>query len=148
MESVYKIMPSPPVALVTGCSSGFGLLAAKELAAAGFRVFPTMRDLGKRQVLDGFEVLQLDVTDAESAARAVDRVLKEAGRLDVLVNNAGIVIGGFFEDLTDGEIREQFETNFYGALTMTRLVLPAMRRQKSGRIINVSSIGGRSASPI
>jgi NAD(P)-dependent dehydrogenase (short-subunit alcohol dehydrogenase family) len=136
------------VAIVTGCSSGFGLLACHELARAGFTVYPTMRNLSKRKELDGFEVLQLDVTDPDSIGRAVEKVMAEAGRIDVLVNNAGIGIGGFFEDLTNEEIRRQFETNFFGALEVTRRVLPVMRKQRGGRIINVSSIAGRFGTPI
>src|SRR5687768_13220655 len=115
-----------PVALITGCSSGFGFLITKELAAAGFRVFPTMRDLEKRTGLEGFEILHLDVTDPESIRIAVKHIVRETGRIDVLANNAGIAIGGFFEDLTDEEIRQQFETNFFGALNVTREVLPTM----------------------
>jgi NAD(P)-dependent dehydrogenase (short-subunit alcohol dehydrogenase family) len=104
-----------PVAIITGCSSGFGLLTATELAAAGVLVFPTMRNLSKRpRQLDGFDVLALDVTKPSSIRAAVDTAVRKAGRIDVLVNNAGVGIGGFFEDCTDEEIRVQFETNFFG----------------------------------
>jgi NAD(P)-dependent dehydrogenase (short-subunit alcohol dehydrogenase family) len=141
--------PAGRVALITGCSSGFGLLTAQELAAAGFLVFPSMRDLTKRRKeLDGFEVLELDVTKPETMRTAVETVVRKAGRIDVLVNNAGMGIGGFFEDSTDEEIRRQFETNFFGLVEMTRQVLPIMRVQGGGRIINVSSIGGLVGSPV
>jgi len=137
------------VALITGCSSGFGLLTATELAAAGFLVFPTMRNLSRRpKDLDGFDVLELDVTKPASVRAAVETVVQKAGRIDVLVNNAGMGIGGFFEDCTDEEIRAQFETNFFGLVEMTRQVLPIMRKQGGGRVINLSSIGGLLGSPV
>ena len=142
-------------ALVTGASSGFGLLAAVELARQGYVVFATMRTPANRLALDKachaakvkVEVLPLDVTRQESIAACVEAVRRRAGRLDVLVNNAGIAIGGYFEDQSDGEIREQFETNVYGLMAMTRAALPLMREQRSGRIVNVSSIGGRVGTP-
>jgi NAD(P)-dependent dehydrogenase (short-subunit alcohol dehydrogenase family) len=136
------------VALITGCSSGFGLLAAQRLAATGFRVFATMRTVRHAQELRDCEILRLDVTDRESIAAAIAAIDRTAGRIDVLVNNAGIAIAGFFEDLTDAEIRLQFETNFFGALEVTRQVLPLMRRQGRGRIINVSSISGLLGQPV
>lgn len=136
------------VALVTGCSSGFGLLTAQELAAAGFRVFATMRNARRLPELEHCEVVTLDVADGGSIRSAVDEIDRRAGRIDVLVNNAGIAIAGFFEDLTDGEIRQQFETNFFGVLELTRQVLPIMRRQGGGRIINMSSISGVMGQPV
>src|SRR5262245_44959262 len=107
-------------ALLSGCSSGFGLLTAVELARAGFRVFATMRDLGRRAALDeavrearvAVELVQLDVTDAGSIEGTVRTVLERAGAIDVLVNNAGYGLGGFAEDVSMEELRAQFETNF------------------------------------
>lgn len=139
--------------LITGCSSGFGLEAAVLLARHGFRVFASMRDLGKRGRLDAAlakagvtaEILALDVTDAASIGAAVDHVVAAAGRIDALVNNAGFGIGGFVEDLTLDDYRRQFETNFFGLVAVTKAVLPHMRRARSGRIVNISSIGGRTA---
>jgi NAD(P)-dependent dehydrogenase (short-subunit alcohol dehydrogenase family) len=141
--------------LITGCSSGFGMLAAVTAAKNGFRVFATMRNLGKRQRLDAAlakagvtaEVLALDVTSAESIEAAVRAMLEKAGRIDALVNNAGGAIGGFVEDVSLDEYRRQFDTNFFGLVAMTKAVLPHMRRQRSGRIVNLSSIGGRVGNP-
>jgi NAD(P)-dependent dehydrogenase (short-subunit alcohol dehydrogenase family) len=138
-------------ALITGAASGFGLLTAIELAQRKFRVIATMRDLRKSDKLDAaareagvtVEKLALDVTRPDSIARAV----KDAGQIDVLVNNAGFGLGGFFEDLALDELREQFETNFFGVAAMMMAVLPQMRARGSGRILNVSSIGGRLANP-
>ena len=141
--------------LITGCSSGFGTLAAATAAKNGFRVFASMRNVGKRQRLDEAlaragaqaEVLALDVTSGESIDAAVGSVIEKAGRVDALVNNAGFGLGGFVEDVSIDEYRRQFETNFFGAVALTKAVLPHMRRQGSGRIINVSSIGGRIGNP-
>jgi NAD(P)-dependent dehydrogenase (short-subunit alcohol dehydrogenase family) len=146
---------SCPVALVTGSSSGFGLLTSVALAARGHRVFATMRDLGRAQHLEraaaaagvSVEPLELDVTRPASIARAVSTVHERAGRIDVLVNNAGFGIGGFLEDLDLGEIREQFETNFFGLLAVTKAVAGGMRERRRGRIVNVSSMGGRIGLP-
>jgi len=144
-----------PVALVTGTSSGFGLLTAVELARTCHQVFATMRDPARAAPLLeaaarlGVEVtvLPLDVRDPGSIAACVAEVLHRAGRIDVLVNNAGIAIGGFFEDQSAAEIREQFETNVFGAMEVTRAVLPSMRAARSGKVITVSSFGGRMGTP-
>jgi NAD(P)-dependent dehydrogenase (short-subunit alcohol dehydrogenase family) len=143
------------VALVTGASSGFGLLTCIELARAGFRVFGSMRDLGRSNALEqaalaagvGVERVAIDVTDVGTITTGVAEVVAKAGRIDVLVNNAGYGLGGFFEDVSDDELRAQFDTNFFGLAAMTRAVLPGMRERRQGRIINVSSIGGRVANP-
>lgn len=140
------------IALVTGASSGFGLLTSIELAKAGFRVVATMRDLGRRDRLDQavtaaglaqkIDVRALDVTNFDTIPGFVDAVVRDYGRLDVLVNNAGFAVAGFAEDIKLDELRLQFETNFFGAVAMTKAVLPTMRRQRSGHIIQVSSIAG------
>jgi NAD(P)-dependent dehydrogenase (short-subunit alcohol dehydrogenase family) len=140
------------IALVTGASSGFGLLTSIELAKAGFRVVATMRDLGRRERLDQavtasgvaakIDVRQLDVTKFDTIPGFVDGVVRDYGRLDVLVNNAGFAVAGFAEDIKLDELRLQFETNFFGAVAMTKAALPTMRRQHSGHIIQVSSIAG------
>lgn len=145
-----------PVALVTGCSSGFGLLASVALARHGFDVVATMRDPRKRERLDGAmanagcraEVAALDVTRAESVKEAFDRVASERGPVEVLVNNAGYGCGGFAHDLSMQELRDQLETNFFGAVACSKAVLPAMIARRSGRIINISSIGGLLALPV
>jgi NAD(P)-dependent dehydrogenase (short-subunit alcohol dehydrogenase family) len=140
------------IALITGASSGFGLLTSLELAKAGFRVVPTMRDLGRRGRLDQaaaaaglaaqVDIRALDVTDFDALPAFVDAVVRDHGRLDVLVNNAGFAVAGFAEDIKLEELRRQFETNFFGAVAMTKAALPTMRRQRSGHIIQISSIAG------
>src|SRR5215469_13360819 len=140
------------VALITGASSGFGLLTSVELAKVGFRVVASMRDLGSREPLDKaaaaagvaaqLDVRRLAVTHFDEIPGFVEAVVRDYGRLDVLINNAGFAVAGFAEDLKLDEIRQQFETNFFGAVAMTQAVLPTMRRQRSGHIIMVSSISG------
>ncbi|HSY93329.1 MAG TPA: SDR family oxidoreductase [Candidatus Binatus sp.] len=140
------------IALITGASSGFGLLTSVELAKAGFRVVATMRDLARRERLDQavaaagvgarVDVRALDVTKFDTLPGFVDAVVRDYGRLDVLVNNAGFAVAGFAEDIKLDELRLQFETNFFGAVAMTKAALPTMRRQHSGHIIQVSSIAG------
>lgn len=150
--------PQPPkskVVLITGCSSGFGLLTAARLAGKGHKIVATVRDLNRSGgLLDEMKrrntnvhLLRLDVRDKLSIKNALSEVGEKYGRIDVLVNNAGFGLGGFFEDLTDTEIREQFETNFFGVQNVTRAVLSFMRPQRKGTIINISSIAGLSASP-
>lgn len=140
------------IALITGASSGFGLLTSVELAKVGFRVVASMRDLGRREPLDKaaaaagvaaqLDIRRLDVTHFDEIPGFVEAVVRDYGRLDVLINNAGFAVAGFAEDLKLDEIRQQFETNFFGAVAMTQAVLPTMRRQRSGHIIMVSSISG------
>jgi NAD(P)-dependent dehydrogenase (short-subunit alcohol dehydrogenase family) len=140
------------IAVVTGSSSGFGLLTCIELARHGFRVIATMRDLGRRERLDQaagaagvaaqLDVRQLDVTHFDTIPSFVETAVHDYGRIDVLVNNAGFAVAGFAEDITLEELRFQFETNFFGAVAMSKAVLPVMRRQRSGHIIQISSIGG------
>jgi len=140
------------IALVTGSSSGFGLLTSIELAKAGYRVVATMRDLSRRAKLDQaaaaagvahkIDIRALDVTQFASIATVVDTVVRDYGRIDVLVNNAGFVVAGFAEDIKLEELRLQFETNFFGTVAMTKAVLPTMRTQRSGHIIQISSIVG------
>ena len=146
-----------PVAVVIGSSSGFGLLTSVELAKAGFRVVATMRDLGRRELLDkgahsagvsaNIDIRQLDITNFAGMPEVVERVMRDYGRIDVLLNNAGFAVAGFIEDLKLEEIRLQFETNFFGHIALTKAVLPIMRQQRSGHIIMVSSISGLHGSP-
>jgi NAD(P)-dependent dehydrogenase (short-subunit alcohol dehydrogenase family) len=145
------------IAMVTGSSSGFGLLTAVELAKAGFRVIASMRDLGRRELLDKaansagvsakIDIRQLDVTHFAVIPEFVERVMQDYGHIDVLLNNAGFAVAGFIEDLELEEIRAQFETNFFGHVALTKAVLPVMRQQRSGHIIMVSSISGLQGSP-
>ena len=140
------------IVVMTGASSGFGMLASIELARAGFRVIATMRNLTRRADLDAaaasarlterIDVRQLDVTQFELIPSFVQNVVKDYGRVDVLVNNAGFAVGGFAEDIRLEELRLQFETNFFGAVATTKAVLPIMRQQRSGHILQISSIGG------
>jgi NAD(P)-dependent dehydrogenase (short-subunit alcohol dehydrogenase family) len=140
------------IAVITGASSGFGLLTSVELARAGFRVVATMRDLGRREKLDAalgaagvagnIDVRALDVTQFAAIPPVVESVVRDYQRIDVLVNNAGFAVAGFIEDVRLEELRLQFETNFFGAVAMTKAVLPVMRKQGSGHIIQISSIGG------
>lgn len=140
--------------LITGCSSGIGLTAAVECAAEGFRVVATMRNLERRDALLAaakarevtVAVEQLDVT-ATSAPHKVKELVLKYGPFFGLVNNAGIAFGGAFEEQTDEDVREQFETNVFGLMSITRALLPSMRAQRRGRIVNVSSISGRLGLP-
>jgi NAD(P)-dependent dehydrogenase (short-subunit alcohol dehydrogenase family) len=143
------------VVLITGCSSGFGLVASLAFARRGDRVYATMRDPARGDALaraaqdEGLDVTiaPLDVTDDGSVRAAVDQVLEAEGRIDVLVNNAGILHLGSVELLPEDAFRATFETNFFGAIRMIRAVLPGMRSQRSGTIVNVSSLAGRLPSP-
>ncbi len=129
------------VVLITGASSGIGAATARLLAGKGMAVFGTSRRAGAGA--EGpFTMLPLDVRSDESAAACVEAVLARAGRIDALVNNAGYTFAGAVEETSLEEARAQFETNFFGALRMTRAVLPHMRRQGDGRIVNISSLAG------
>ena len=130
------------VALVTGASSGIGEAAARQLVEAGFTVYGTSRRATAGEERDGVVFLPLDVTDDQSVARAVAEVLSRSGRIDVLVNNAGLGVSGAAEESSIDQARALFETNVFGAMRMTRAVVPVMRQQGSGRVINVSSIVG------
>jgi NAD(P)-dependent dehydrogenase (short-subunit alcohol dehydrogenase family) len=129
------------VALVTGVSSGIGWATAELLAQHGFRVFGTMRRPGENAP-SGVEVLPLDVREDASVQSCVDRVLAAAGRLDLLVNNAGVALYGALEEVSTEQARAVFETNFFGVLRMTQAALPLMREQGRGRIVNVGSVAG------
>jgi NAD(P)-dependent dehydrogenase (short-subunit alcohol dehydrogenase family) len=137
------------VVLITGCSSGFGMATARQFARRGDRVFASMRNLAKadelREALGSshVDVLELDVTQDASVRSAVAHVLAEAGRIDILVNNAGVGRYGTVERIPWDWARETFETNFWGAMRLTRAVLPVMREQQSGMIVNVTSVVAR-----
>jgi NAD(P)-dependent dehydrogenase (short-subunit alcohol dehydrogenase family) len=138
------------VILVTGCSSGIGRAAALALAGRGHRVFASARnrnDLAELERRDNLATLALDVTDPATISAAVDAVLSRSGRIDVLVNNAGYGQYGAVEDVTTDEWRAQFEVNLFGSIAVTQAVLPAMRKQRRGTIINVSSVAGKVAIP-
>ena len=141
--------------LITGCSSGFGKLSALHFARKGDTVFASMRNIAKADELEQakqaeglpIEIVQLDVTDDASVEGAVRQVIDASGGIDVLVNNAGLGHHGPVEETDDDEVKEIFETNFFGALRVTRAVTPKMREQKSGTIVNVSSLAGRVVAP-
>jgi len=143
------------VAIVTGSSSGIGFETAITLAKNGILTYATMRDLTKRNKLQAvvdkehlpIRFTQLDVTNDNSVKNAIDSIISEAGRIEILVNNAGYGLTGPFEELTIDEIKKDHETNFYGVIRASQAVLPQMRKQRSGRIINMSSGAGRFGYP-
>ena len=151
-------MREQKIAVITGSSSGIGLLTAIELAQHGYFVVATMRDLGRRgrleeaaqkaSVRDRLDFRQLDVTNFDSVPGVIDSIVRDHRRIDVLVNNAGFSVAGFGEDLALSDYRHQFETNFFGAVAMSKAVLPIMRGQKSGHIIQIGSISGRVGTPL
>jgi NAD(P)-dependent dehydrogenase (short-subunit alcohol dehydrogenase family) len=141
---------APKVALVTGASSGIGESTARRLHEAGFVVYGAARRVDRMAELAaaGVRTIALDVTDDASAQKAVAEILAAEGRLDVLVNNAGYGSFGALEDVPTSEARAQLDVNLFGLANLTRMVLPAMRAQGSGTIINISSMGGRFATPM
>ena len=141
-------MSEKKVVLVTGSSSGNGQSIAQLLAQKGFVVFGTTRNPSSVQAIPGVDVLPLDVQLDESVNACINTLLKKAGRLDVLVNNAGYTLGGAIEETTLEQAKAQFETNFFGVARMVKAVLPIMRRQGNGQIINISSLVGLVASPL
>lgn len=144
------------IAIITGSSSGFGLLTSLEFAKKGYFVIATMRNVEKQTELieqaislhieRNIKIHQLDVTSKESIEKFTT-FINNFGRADILVNNAGYASGGFIEEITIEEYRKQFETNVFGAIAVTQAVLPIMRKQKQGKIINVSSISGKMGFP-
>jgi NAD(P)-dependent dehydrogenase (short-subunit alcohol dehydrogenase family) len=148
-------MNTPRVALVTGTSTGIGLSTAIHLARGGFQVIATMRDLAKAEALKqraaieevAIAIRRLDVQDDKSIRACVDEVLKEFGRIDVLVNNAGAGLLGSTEQISAIALQRTMDINFFGVWRCTQAVLPIMRAARSGRIISVSSIGGLIGQP-
>ena len=147
---------TPPVVLITGASSGIGRAVAEHLHQRGCRVYGTSRRAPRAIVEDraamdaatsAFRLIPMDVTSDDSVGAAIGVVLAREGRIDVVVNSAGSGIAGSVEDTSIDEARAQFETNFFGVVRVCRAVLPVMRRQGSGCVINVSSIAGRIAVP-
>ena len=129
------------VALITGASSGIGRATAEALRDAGYRVFGTSRKV-TTQNIPGVEMLAADVTYDASVASLVEKVMAKAGRIDVLVNNAGYALSGPAEESSIEQVRQQFDTNFLGVVRVTNAVLPIMRQQAQGRILNVGSVVG------
>src|SRR5438093_6251879 len=133
-------------ALVTGASSGIGQAIALRLASRGIHVFGTARQPAQAQSAP-FEVLPLDVRSEESVEQCVELALSRAGKLDVLVNNAGYALTGAAEETSIEEAKAQFDTNFFGAVRVVNAVLPAMRKAGTGKIINIGSLAGLTAIP-
>ena len=150
-----KINYDKNVAVVTGSSTGIGYETSLMLARNGFLTYATMRNLNKSESIKSIatkenlpiHIKQLDVTDDTSVKNAVETISSETGRIDILVNNAGYGLNGAFEDLAMDEIKAQYETNLFGLIRTTQAVLPIMRRQKSGTVINISSGVGRFGLP-
>lgn len=144
------------VAIVTGSSSGIGFETALALAREGYHTYATMRDIKKGdKILDiakkenlKIRVIELDVNKEDTIKKAVEDITSEKKRIDVLVNNAGYFLVGCLEDLTISDLKDQFETNFFGVIRTIKAVLPIMRSQKSGTIVNVSSVAGRIGFPV
>ena len=144
------------VAIVTGSSTGNGFETSLLLAKNGFYTYATMRNIDKSTRIKEIakkdslplEVIQLDVTDDKSVIDTINVISNRQGRIDVLVNNAGYEHHGAVEELSIEEIKTQFETNFFGAVRVLKAVLPVMRKQRSGAIVNISSIGGRIGVPL
>lgn len=138
------------VILVTGASSGIGEATAVTLKQRGHTVYAAARRVERMQALAaaGIRVLPLDVTDDASMAQAVKTIIAETGRIDVLVNNAGYGSYGAIEDVSADEARAQFDVNVFGAVRLTQLILPHMRAQRSGTVINITSMGGKIHTPL
>ena len=136
-----------PVVLVTGASSGVGKETARAFAAAGFEVIGTARNTARVTAPAGVTYLDLDVTSDESVASVVKQVIDRSGRIDVLVNNAGVGANGAAEEFSVARTQDVFDINVYGIMRMTKAVLPHMRAQGRGRIINISSVAGFAPQP-
>jgi short-subunit dehydrogenase len=151
-------MQDQKVAVVTGSSTGIGFETSITLARNGFHTYATMRKLEGEKTKPLTEVaksenlqlqaIELDVDNDKSVADAINTIVEERKRIDVLINNAGYGLGGALEDSSMDEIKAQFETNFFGAVRATKAVLPVMRRQGEGKIVNITSMGGRIAIPL
>lgn len=130
------------VVIVTGVSSGIGRVAAEKFAQRGCQVFGTVRSIAKAEPIPGVRFVEMDVCDDASVQRGIQSVIDQANRIDVLVNNAGMMMLGAVEETSLTEAASLFDTNVFGILRITKAVLPSMRAQNSGRIINISSVLG------
>ncbi|MET3288727.1 UNVERIFIED_CONTAM: NAD(P)-dependent dehydrogenase (short-subunit alcohol dehydrogenase family) [Brevibacillus sp. OAP136] len=145
------------IVFITGAASGFGMGAALSFARRGYRVIATMRNMAgnnslqaaaKEQKLQSrVDYLELDVTVPATIQRAVEETIKRYGRIDILINNAGYALGGAIEEIPLASWRHQFETNLFGLISVTQAVLPFMRKERKGTIINISSVSGRIGLP-
>lgn len=137
------------IVLITGASAGMGKETAKFLAQKGYTVYGAARRAEKMKELEslGIHTMEMDVTNDESMITAVEKIIQKEGSIDILINNAGFGSHGALEDVPLNDARYQFEVNVFGAARLTQLILPNMRKNKSGKIINISSIGGKLAGP-
>ncbi len=149
-------MKSKRTGLVTGCSSGIGLATCHVLSRNNFMTYGTVRNLSKAKKIQdlinrenlSMKILRLDVNDNQSIKLAVKKILTDTGRIDVLINNAGYGMFGPVEEITTQEIKKQFETNFFGAIRLIKAIVPIMRKQGNGTIVNISSMVGRFGVPL
>lgn len=141
-------MTNKKVVVITGASSGMGLETAKLMADQGFTVYGGARHIDSIEKIDNINTLKLDVTDSESVNNFVETIMDQQGRIDIIINSAGYGELGPAEEISMDRIKRQFDTNFFGIVELTQLVLPIMRKQGSGRIVNISSIGGDIYSPL
>lgn len=157
-QSTCSKMSGQRIVVVTGSSSGIGFETSLLLAKSGFYIYATVHKLegeGSRQIIDiakkeklPLEIVQLDVNSDESVTDTINSIVKKHNRIDVIVNNAGYALGGALEETSMDEIRKQFETNFFGAVRVMRAAIPFMRSQRSGKIVNITSMGGRISIPL
>ena len=149
-------MKSKRTVLVTGCSSGIGLATSHVLSRNNFMTYGTVRNLPKSKKIQdlinrenlSLKILRLDVNDNHSIKLAVKKVLTDTGRIDVLINNAGYGMFGPVEEITTQEVKKQFETNFFGTIRLIKVIVPIMRKQGNGTIVNISSMVGRFGVPL
>ncbi len=149
-------MKSKRTVLVTGCSSGIGLATCHVLSRNNFMTYGTVRNLSKAKKIQdlmnrenlSLKILRLDVNDNQSIKLAIKKILNDTGRIDVLINNAGYGMFGPIEEITTQEIKKQFETNFFGTIRLIKAIVPIMRKQGNGTIVNISSMVGRFAVPL
>jgi NAD(P)-dependent dehydrogenase (short-subunit alcohol dehydrogenase family) len=149
-------MKSKRTVLVTGCSSGIGLATCHVLARNNFMTYGTVRNLSKAKKIQdlinrenlSLKILRLDVNDNQSIKIAVKKILTDTGRIDVLINNAGYGMFGPVEEITTQEVKKQFETNFFGTIRLIKAIVPIMRKQGNGTIVNISSMVGRFGVPL
>src|SRR5215203_5284913 len=151
-------MTQEEIAVVTGSSTGIGFETSLTLARNGFHTYATMRILegsrGSEQITDiakrenlSLQVIRLDVDNDKSVSDAFSTIVKDKGRIDIVINNAGYALAGPFEETSMEEMKAQFETNFFGAVRVMQATIPIMRKQRSGKIVNITSMGGRIAIP-
>lgn len=149
-------MKDKKTVLVTGCSSGIGYATSLVLSRNNFMTYGSVRDLSKsgkiQKIIENeglpLKIIHIDVNDNKSIEVAIQKILFESGRIDILVNNAGYGMFGPIEDITVADIKEQFETNFFGAIRLIKTIVPIMRKQGNGIIVNISSMVGRFAVPL